>query len=91
MTSRDDHNYEQGLTAEGLVDVWFADMTTRATCDGGVHPNGVMPAPPRRGDAPAAPNDGGCIEGRLDAGEGAERCRTGAHGGPPDLRSAADR
>jgi len=48
-----------------------------------------MPAPPRRGDAPAAPNDGGCIEGRLDAGEGGEWCRTGAHGGRPDLRSAA--
>jgi len=25
VTSRDDHNYEQGLMAEGLVDVWFAE------------------------------------------------------------------
>ena len=25
VTSRDGHNYEQGLTAEGLMDVWFAE------------------------------------------------------------------
>jgi hypothetical protein len=63
-------------------------MTTRAALPRVFTPDGVMPAPLRRGDTPRTQTPG-CIEGPLVAGEGGERCRPGAHGGRPDLRSGA--